>query len=256
MTLLIAEASLISPTHGGVPNAAGVWNDAQVEGWKSVIDAVHARGSYIVCQSLAPGRAADATTLHREGCYDVLSSSPIPMTDAAPVPTAMSEDQIQGAIKDYATAAKNAIRAGFDGVEAHGANGYLVDQFLQDTCNARTDRWGDSIQNRALFGIEVATAIAKAIGADKLGYRISPWSSFQGMRMADPVPQFSYLIEELKGLKLGYLHVIESRVNNNVDVEKTEGIEFALDIWGQTLPVLVAGGFDAHSATLMLAPFF
>ena len=234
-TLLIAEASLISPTHGGVPNAPGVWNDAQVAGWKKVVDAVHARGCFIVCQLLAPGRAADATTLQKEGGYEILSSSPIQLTDTSPAP-------------NYATAAKNAIRAGFDGVEVHGANGYLVDQFLQDSCNKRADRWGDSVQNRARFGIQVATAIANAIGADKVGYRISPWSSFQGMRMAEPVPQFSYLIEELKSLKLGYLHVIESRVNNNVDVEKTEGIEFALDIWGQTSPVLVAGGFDAHSA--------
>ncbi|KAJ5192623.1 hypothetical protein N7449_008765 [Penicillium cf. viridicatum] len=230
-TLLIAEASLISPTHGGVPNAPGVWNEAQVAGWKKVVDAVHARGCYIVCQLLAPGRAADATTLQKERGYDFLSSSPIPLTDVSPVPREMSEDQIQGAITDYANAAKNSIRAGFD-----------------DTCNRRTDKWGGSIQNRARFGIEVATAIANAIGADKLGYRISPWSSFQGMRMADPVPQLSYLIEELKGLKLGYLHVIESRVNNNVDVERTESIEFTLDIWGQIPPVLVAGGFDAHSA--------
>lgn len=247
-TLLIAESSLISPTHGGVPNAPGVWNDAQILGWKNVVDAVHARGCYIVCQLLAPGRAADATTLQNEGGYGILSSSPIPLTEAFPAPKSMSEDQIQGAIEDFATAAKNAIRAGFDGVEVHGANGYLVDQFLQDSCNRRTDQWGGSVQNRARFGIQVATAIVNAIGADKVGYRISPWSSFQGMGMADPIPQFSYLIEELKGLKLGYLHVIESRVNNSVDVEKTEGIEFALDIWGQTSPVLVAGGFDAHSA--------
>jgi NADH:flavin oxidoreductases, Old Yellow Enzyme family len=247
-TLLIAEASLISATHGGFPNALGVWDYAQIAGWKKVVDAVHARGCYIVCQLFAPGRAADATTLQKEGGYDVLSSSPIPLTDVFPVPKAMSEDQIQGAITDYANAAKNAIRAGFDGVEVHGANGYLADQFLQDTCNRRTDRWGGSIQNPARFGIEVATAIVNAIGADELGYGISPWSSFQRMRMADPVPQFSYLIEALKDLKLGYLHVIESRVNNNVDVEKVEGIEFALDIWGHTSPVLVAGGFDANSA--------
>lgn len=180
------------------------------------------------------------------GGYDVLSSSPIPLTDAS-IPKVMSEDQIQGAIEDYNTAAKNAIRAGFDGVEIHGAKGYLVDQILQDHCNRRTDRWRDTVQNRALFGIQVA-AIANAIGADKIGYRVSRWGSFQGMRMEDPVTQFSYLIEELKGLKLGYLHVMESRVNINVDVEKPEGIEFALDIWGHISPVLIAGGFDAHSA--------
>ncbi|KAJ5967652.1 hypothetical protein N7501_003900 [Penicillium viridicatum] len=171
----------------------------------------------------------NATTLQKEGGYDVLSSSSIPLTDASSIPRVMSEDQIQGAIEDYTTAAKNAIRAGFDGVEIHGAKGYLVDQILQYHCNRRTDRWRDTVQNRALFGIQVA-AIANAIGADKVGYRVSRWGSFQGMRMADPVTQFSYLIEEMKGLKLGYLHIMGSRVNNNVDVEKTEGIEFASDI--------------------------
>ena len=247
-TLLITESSLISPAHGGFPNAPGMWNDAQVDAWKKIVDAVHARGCYIICQLLAPGRAADAQTLEREGGHEILSSSPVPLTDVAPVPKAMSEDQIQSAIADYVIAAENAMRAGFDGVEIHGGNGYLLDQFLQDTCNTRTDRWGGSIENRARFAVEVATAIANVIGAEKLGYRLSPWSNFQGMRMAHPIPQFSYLIEKLKALELGYLHVVESRVNNNVDIEKTEDIQFALDIWGPTKPVLVAGGFTPESA--------
>ncbi|KAJ5425870.1 hypothetical protein N7465_000940 [Penicillium sp. CMV-2018d] len=141
----------------------------------------------------------------------------------------MSEDQIQGAIEDHTTAAKNAIRAGFDGVEIHVPMDTLsIKSFRIIATGEHTDG------NRALFGIQVA-AIANAIGADKVGYRVSRWGSFQGMRMPDPVTQFSYLIEELKGLKLGYLHVMESRVNNN-------------DIWGHISPVLIAGGFDAHSA--------
>lgn len=247
-TLLIAEATLISPSHGGVPNAPGIWNDAQVAGWKMIVDAVHAKGCYMVCQLIAPGRAADPTTLQKEAGHGILSSSAVPMADDAPVPEEMSEAQIQDAIADFVAAAKNALRAGFDGVEIHGANGYLVDQFAQDTCNERTDRWGGSVENRARFGVEVAVAVANAIGESKVGFRISPWSNFQGMRMGDPAPQFSYLVGKLKELRLGYLHVIESRVNNNVDVEKTEGIEFILDIWGRTSPVLVAGGFDARSA--------
>lgn len=247
-TLIIAEASLISASNGGFPHAPGIWNDAQIEGWRKVVDAVHAQGSYIFCQLVAPGRAADLESLQREAGHGLYSSSAVPLTDVAPVPEAMSEMQIQAAIRDFTAAAKNAIRAGFDGVEIHGANGYLLDQFLQDTCNIRTDRWGGNVENRARFGIEVATSVANAIGADKLGYRISPWSTFQGMRTTHPIPQFSYLVEKLKELKLAYLHVIESRVSNNVDVEKTEGIEFVLDIWGKTSPVLVAGGFNAESA--------
>lgn len=123
-----------------------------------------------------------------------------------------------------------------------------MDQFLQDTCNCRDDEYGGSVENRARFAIEVATSIANAIGPEKLGYRISPWSSFQGMRMSHLEPQLSYLVEKLRDLKLGYLHVIESRVTNNVEIEKTESIEFVLDIWGKCSPVLVAGGYTPENA--------
>lgn len=199
-------------------------------------------------QLVAPGRAADGILLRREAGHGILSSSPVPLTVNSHVPTAMSEKQIQSTIADFVKAAENAMRAGFDGVEIHGANGYLLDQFLQDTCNQRFDRWGGSVEKRARLAIEVTTNIASAIGANKVGYRMSPWSTFQGMRMADPIVQFSYLIRELRDLKLGYLHLVESRVNNTVDVEKVEGIEFALQIWGQTSPVLVAGGFSSKTA--------
>ncbi|KAJ5914569.1 hypothetical protein N7504_003452 [Penicillium tannophilum] len=247
-TLLITEATLISASHGGFPNSPGLWNDAQVEGWKHVIDAVHARGSYIFAQLIATGRAADQASLQKEAGHCTFSASPVPLNDNACIPIPMSEHQIEAAVKDFVNAARNAMDAGFDGIELHGANGYLLDQFLQDTCNRRDDRWGGSIENRARFAVQVATAVADAVGAHKVGYRISPWSTFQGMRMAHPIPQFSYLIEKLRDLKLGYLHVIESRVNNNVDIEKTEGIDFALEIWGLTSPILVAGGFSPMSA--------
>lgn len=247
-TLIIAESSLISPSHGRVPNAPGMWNDEQVEGWKKVVGAVHARCCYIFCQLLAPDRAADVTTLQKEAGHGLLSSSHVPLSDAAAVPEAMTASQIQSAVADYTKAAQNAIRAGFDGVEIHGGNGYLLDQFLQDTCNCRTDEYGGSAENRARFAIEAATSIANTIGLKKLGYRISPWSSFQGMRVSHPLSQFSYLVEKLRDLKLGYLHLIESRVTNNVDIEKTEGIEFALDIWGKCSPVLIAGGYTPENA--------
>ncbi|KAJ5604996.1 hypothetical protein N7510_010150 [Penicillium lagena] len=256
-TLLISEATLISPDHSGFPHAPGLWNDAQVEGWKRVVDAVHVRGSYIFAQLIAPGRAADEASLLKEAGHGVLSSSAVPLTDASSVPTAMSESQIESAIEDFAKAARNAMRAGFDGVELHGANGYLLDEFLQDTCNRRSDKWGGSVENRARFAIKVATAVAKAVGANKIGYRVSPWSTFQGMRMANPIPQFAYLLEKLRALKIGYLHIVESRVNNNVDIEKTEGIEFALDIWGRTSPVLVADlEYSNHDVAVVFGRHF
>jgi 2,4-dienoyl-CoA reductase-like NADH-dependent reductase (Old Yellow Enzyme family) len=248
-TLIVAEAALISAAHGGVPHAPALWNAAHIAGWREITNAVHERGCSIVCQLVAPGRAADAKQL-KAGGHQLLSSSAVPMPgqgfapkDGPTVePCAMTEEQIWDCIADFARAAKNAIAAGFDGIEIHGANGYLADQFLQDTCNQRNDTWGGSVENRSRFGIEVAKAVAAAIGSDRVGFRLSPWSSFQGMLMSDPIPTFSYLTMQLKKLQLGYLHIIESRVNNNVDCESTKSIDFLLDIWDNVTPVLIAGG--------------
>ncbi|KAH8809198.1 NADH:flavin oxidoreductase/NADH oxidase [Xylogone sp. PMI_703] len=246
-TLIIAEATLISPAHGGFPNAPGLWTDAQIASWKVITDAVHARKCSIFCQLIAPGRAADADVLSKRN-YTLLSSSAVPITDSSAIPQEMTPNQILSCIADFKKAAKNAILAGFDGVEVHGANGYLVDQFLQDNCNKRCDSWGGSVANRAKFALEIAAALVEAIGKDKVGFRISPFSLFQGMRMKDPIPQFAYLVEQLKLLQLAYLHIIESRVNNFVDVEKTDSIEFFLEIWGNTSPVFVAGGYTPENA--------
>jgi NADPH2 dehydrogenase len=246
-TLIIAEATQISASEGGIPHGPGIWTEAQVQGWKTITDAVHAKGSYIFCQLIALGRAADPDQLQKEGGYELLAPSPIQMEVGMPSPKELGEEQIQGIISKFAIAAKNAVRAGFDGVEVHGANGYLVDQFLQDVSNQRRDQWGGNISNRARFGLEVARALVDAIGPEKVGFRLSPWNTWQGMKMADPVPQFTYFVEQLKSLKLAYLHIIESRVINNVDCERTEGINFLLDIWGRTSPVLVAGGYNPEN---------
>jgi NADPH2 dehydrogenase len=114
--------------------------------------------------------------------------------------------------------------------------------------NKRTDKWGGSIENRARFGIEVSKAVVDAVGADKTAIRLSPWSTFQGMRMENPIPQFSYLLQELKKLKLAYVHLVESRISGNADVEGTDKVDFAIDIWAGTSPILVAGGFKPDSA--------
>ncbi|KAH7397996.1 NADPH dehydrogenase [Cadophora sp. MPI-SDFR-AT-0126] len=248
-TLLITEATFIAPKAGGYGNAPGIWSEAQIASWKKVTEAVHEKGSSIYLQLWALGRAADPSQLKKELGPDaeVKSSGNIGFEGGA-TPTPLTEEEIQEYIGLYAQAAKNAIEAGFDGVEIHGANGYLVDQFLQDTANNRTDSWGGSVEKRARFGIEVAEAVVEAVGAERTGIRLSPFSSFQGMRMADPEPQFSYFAQELKKLKLAYIHVVESRINGNVDVEPTEKIDFLLDIWDNQSPVLVAGGFRQDSA--------
>lgn len=245
-TLIISEATFISPAAGGSPNVPGLYNKDQIKGWKAVTDAVHSKGSFIWLQLWHLGRAAKAEDL--APTYTVKSSSATPMNDSSPPPEAMTEEEIQQTIKDYAQCARNAIEAGFDGVEIHGANGYLVDQFTQDTCNKRTDAWGGSIEKRARFGLEVAKAVTDAVGSSKVGIRLSPFSDFQGMKMADPVPQFSYLATELKKYNLAYLHVVESRISGNVTVDSSEQIDFLLDIWANQSPVLVAGGFTAETA--------
>lgn len=254
-TLLIAESTMISPAHGGVPHAPGSWNNEQTEGWKRITQDVHGRGSSIVCQLVATRRAADAEQLRKEGGHRLVSSSAVPMPGdgymprdgPAVTPHEMDEQEIRACVADFAQAARHAITAGFDGVEIHGANGYLVDQFLQDTCNQRVDAWGGTVEARSRFAVEVARPVAAAIGPERVCFCTSPWSSFQGMRMDDPVPTFSHLTAQLRGLQLGYLHVIESRVNNNVDCESSGDIDFILDIWGGDVPVLVAGGNKADN---------
>ena len=248
-TLLITEATFISPAAGGYANVPGIYNDAQIKAWKEIVDNVHKAGGVIYMQLWALGRSANPEVKKAENTGDVVSASDFRMSDNSPVPRPLTEDEIQQYIKDYASAAKNAIDgAGFDGVEIHGANGYLIDQFTQDVSNRRTDGWGGSVEKRSRFGLEVSKAIVDAVGAGKVGIRLSPWSPFQGMRMEDPIPQFSHLVTELKELKLAYIHLVESRISGNADVETTEKIDPFIDIWGTTSPVLIAGGFKPDSA--------
>lgn len=258
-TLLITEATYISPKAGGYPNIPGLYTDKQLAAWKKVTDAVHAKGSKIFVQLWFLGRAAYPDPVGSGGAipddnfdyeHDFVSASPIKMYPEGPTPRPMTEEEIVQTINDYATAAKNAVeKAGFDGVEIHGAHGYLIDQFTQDNSNQRTDQWGGSIENRARFAIEVTKAVIKAVGAERTGIRLSPWAQFQGMRMADPIPQFSYLIHQLRSLDLAYLHLVEPRVSGVVDRDpENESLDFALQSWGRDKPVFVAGGFTTETA--------
>lgn len=247
-TFIVSEATVISAKAGGYPNVPGIYNQQQIDAWKAVTDRVHKAGSYIYLQLWALGRVASPETKQAEGTGDVVSSSPTPYDPNAPVPRELTEDEIHEYIHDYASAAKAAIQAGFDGVEIHAANGYLIDQFTQDTCNKRTDKWGGSVENRARFALQVTKAVVDAVGADKTGIRLSPFSPFQGMKMADPLPQFNYLVEQLRALKLAYLHLVESRVTGNADIEATEKLDPLIQTYNNASPVLLAGGFKPDSA--------
>ncbi|KIK36666.1 hypothetical protein CY34DRAFT_811120 [Suillus luteus UH-Slu-Lm8-n1] len=227
-TLLVSEATFISQNAGGYDNVPGIYTDAQVEGWKKVTEAVHGKGSFIFLQLWALGRAADTAVLAKENGSHHVSASSILLPGKSDVPRALTTDEIKEYVAAYTAAAKNAIRAGFDGVEIHGADGYLIDQFMQDVTNERTDEYGGSIENRARFALEITDAVVEAVGAERTGFRISPWGVFNGMGMADPKPQFSYVVEQLRKHKLAYIHVVEP-VADEVSAERNS--DFIRDIW-------------------------
>ncbi|KAI1798633.1 FMN-linked oxidoreductase [Daldinia bambusicola] len=247
-TLLITEGTFITKRAGGYHNVPGIWSKEQITAWKDVTDAVHAKGSYIYLQLWALGRAANPDVLKEFGA-DLIGPSAIPYEESKPVPRELAIGEIRSLVAEYAQAARNAVEAGFDGVEIHGANGYLIDQFIQDVSNHRQDQYGGSVENRSRFALEVASAVVEAIGAEKVGLRISPWSTFQGMRMENPIPQFTYLVQELKKLRLAYLHVVQSSaIDEYATLQATERIAFVVDTWDNTSPVLIAGGLQSDIA--------
>ncbi|KAH7068563.1 hypothetical protein FB567DRAFT_634520 [Paraphoma chrysanthemicola] len=258
-TLLIAEGAFISKHHGGYPNIPGIYNQEHIDAWKIITDEVHDKGSFIYLQIWALGRAADSSYAQANN-ITVKSSSAVPIhdDDAVPVETAhavpveMTHDDIKEAIATYAQAAKNAIAAGFDGVEIHAANGYLVDQFTQDTCNKRTDKYGGSIENRSRFAIEVTRAVVDAVGAERTGIRLSPFSEFQGMKMkTDLIPQFSDLLRKLNTFKLAFVHLVEPRIGGDSDVQAVDSLEPLLPLYNSG-PIVLAGGFKPDSAKRLL----
>lgn len=257
-TLLITEATIISPRASGTDNVPGIWNSAQITAWKRVTEAVHAKSCFIYLQLWALGRRAMPDSLARtEGGphpYVGASTYPIkPVDEGGVEPRALTTEEIHEYIQDYAAAAKNATSAGFDGVEIHGANGYLIDQFWQDVCNNRTDEYGGSIEKRARFGLEVTKAVINAVGdSKKVAIRLSPWTDFEGKKMEDPLPQFLHVVEELKKLDLAYLHLLEPRLTGNPIngvYGTTDGRnDVLIERWGSEAPIILAGGFTKETA--------
>ncbi|OSX62181.1 hypothetical protein POSPLADRAFT_1143134 [Postia placenta MAD-698-R-SB12] len=249
-TLLITEATFIAAKAGGYDYVPGIWNDEQVAAWRRVTDAVHANGSRIFCQLWALGRAATPSVLAKDG-FDVHSASDIPIGDGKAKPRPLTVPEIEEYIQLYTTAAINSIRAGFDGVEVHGANGYLIDQFLQDVSNKRTDEYGGSVENRCRFGLDVINSVVNAVGATKVGIRLSPWGDFQSMRMEDPKPTFSYFVSRIAEShpEFAYVHLVEPRVSGGTDrtVLAHESNDFLRTIWAPRL-LISAGGFTRDTA--------
>ncbi|KAF8869985.1 hypothetical protein BD779DRAFT_1730178 [Infundibulicybe gibba] len=222
-TLLISEATIIAAQAGGYANVPGIWNQPQIDAWKQITDAVHNKGSYIYLQLWALGRAANPDILAAEDpSFPHISASNIKLSSSPasePAPRALTLSEIDEYVALYAQAARNAIKAGFDGVEIGGASGYLIDQFLQDVSNIREDEYGGSVENRSRFALRVVDAIANAIGADRTGIRLGPWTSVHDMGMLDPLPQFTHLISTLARTHtdLAYIHLIEPRFSGLFD---------------------------------------
>jgi NADPH2 dehydrogenase len=247
-TLLITEGLGIDPHIGSDDHFPGIYSASHIAAWKEITDAVHAKGSFIWAQIFSLGRAAKS----QEGERGILSSNAIPIDAESPIPAEMTEKEIENTIKNFMQAARKAMEAGFDGVEIHGANGYLIDQFTQDTANKRKDKWGGSVENRSRFGLEVTKAVVAALGARRVGFRISPYSTFQAMCMDDPVPQFSHLVSELSGTGFAYLHVVTARMNAGEESDSVASIDFAIERWTNGNPVLVAGGLTPDSAAKLV----
>ncbi|KAK9378125.1 uncharacterized protein V2V93DRAFT_376619 [Kockiozyma suomiensis] len=243
-TLLIAEATDATFNAGGYANVPGIFSESQISHWKQITDAVHEKKSYMFLQVWALGRTNPGQKVPKVG-----SSSPIKEGDF-PQPEELTLEEIEEYEDGFVQACKNAIAAGFDGVEIHGAHGYLIDQFIQDVSNKRTDKYGGSVENRTRFALNILDKAAEAIGEEKLAIRLSPFNEIQGMGMKDPYPTFSYLISQLesKHPDLAYLHVVEPRVSGYLDREIKEGetSEVYKKLWSG--PWVAAGGFTPATA--------
>jgi N-ethylmaleimide reductase len=216
--LIVAEATQISPSGKGYAWTPGIYSTAQVAGWKHVTDAVHGQGGTIFLQLWHVGRISHPS-LQPNGQPPVAPSAVAPVGQKTFIedgtfaeigtPRALERDEIAGIVDDYRTATVNALAAGFDGVEIHAANGYLIDQFLRDGANKRTDDYGGSVANRLRFASEVVAAVTGVAGPERTGIRISPVSPFGDLSDSDPSAVFFPLVDELDRVGLAYVHVIE-----------------------------------------------
>ncbi|MDR3466281.1 MAG: alkene reductase [Xanthobacteraceae bacterium] len=214
--LLITEASQVSQQGQGYQDTPGIFSPAQVAGWRKVTDEVHKRGGRIFIQLWHVGRISHTDLQPGHGAPVAPSAIPAKtktfvggkFTDVS-APRALELSEIPGIVDSFRKAAANAIAAGFDGVEIHGANGYLLDQFAKDGANKRTDAYGGSIENRAKLMLEVTEAVVKEIGAERTGIRISPVTPANDVSDSNPQPLFDHIVDKLNALKLVYIHVIE-----------------------------------------------
>jgi N-ethylmaleimide reductase len=264
--LLIAEASPVAVTGFGNPGVPGIYTDAQVEGWRKVVDAVHAKGGRIFLQLWHVGRVSHSS--FQPGGAPPVAPSAVAISaefkamtaDGKLVPyetpRALETDEIPGIVAAFKQAATNAMEAGFDGVEIHGANGYLLEQFLQLRSNHRTDRYGGSIENRARLLLEVVQAAIEVWGASRVGVRLSPYGIANDSGEPDPMPLYTNVVQALDPLGLAYLHFIEPRSSGAGRAEVNwpnvpSAMVLFRPIWKGVL--IAAGGFSGEAAEAAIA---
>ncbi len=257
--LIVTEGTSPSPNGVGYPRIPGIYSDAQVEGWREVANAVHRRGGKIFMQLMHTGRIGHPLNLPENA--RIIAPSPVRApeemyTDAkgpqpVPVPEEMTEEDITATVGEYTRACENAVRAGLDGVELHGANGYLIDQFLNTASNHRTDRFGKTPEGRARFALRVAEAAAGAIGENRVGIRLSPGGGFNGMATdADASDVYGHLAGELSQLGLVYVHL----VNHSAMGAPAPSPDVVAEIRRRFEGTLIlSGGFDGERAERTLA---
>lgn len=252
--LIITEGTTPSANGLGYARIPGIYSDAQVAGWRRVTDAVHAAGGKIFVQTMHTGRIGHPANMPEGSRLLAPSALAAPgemWTDsqglqAHPTPIAMSEDDIAAAIAEFAHGAQCALDAGFDGVELHGANGYLIDQFLNTASNQRQDRWGGSIANRIRFAVDVAKATAAAIGAQRVGMRISPYGVFNGMAPdAEMDALYAALIAALNEVGLVYIHIVDHSSMGAPAVPATLKAKIRSEFKGA---YILSGGYDLAAA--------
>jgi N-ethylmaleimide reductase len=255
--LLISEATQVSQQGQGYQDTPGIYSKEQVAGWRKVTDHIHERGGRIFLQAWHVGRISH-TSLQPNGGAPVAPSAIRANTKTyvnnafteVSEPRALDLSEIPGIIDSYKRGAANAIEAGFDGVEVHGANGYLLDQFARDGINKRTDAYGGSIENRARLMLEVSKAIADEIGADRTGIRISPVTPANDASDSNPQPLFEYIVDQLNALKLVYIHVIEGATGGPRDVAPFDYGSLRKRFKGA---YMANNGYDFELATKVLA---
>lgn len=256
--LIVTEGTAPTANGLGYARIPGIYSAAQVEGWKIVTDAVHKKGAKIFVQLMHTGRVSHPENM--EMGTEVLAPSAIAFNDQMwtdskgmqpyPVPKEMTLNDIEREQLGFVLAAKNAIAAGFDGVEIHGANGYLIDQFINTASNQRNDNYGGSPENRSRFAIEVAQKVAAAIGADRTGIRLSPNGAFNGMEVFDSAEDtYGFLATELGKLKLAYIHIVDHSSMGAPQVDDTIKAKIRKS-FGST--IIASGGLDKVSAEALL----